>query len=119
MVQGMLMLERLKMSMMHLDFTLTKLSINKLLILLGKDINRKWKVLFTHIYMELITLDKKVRSQHTRVGNLMSLNLRPTLLFRYSLVLSDFQIKEIIGKPVLELNPIKKLILVKEESLKR
>ena len=41
MVQGILMLERLKMNMMHLDFTLMKTYINKLLLLLRKDINKK------------------------------------------------------------------------------
>ena len=87
MVQEILMLERLKMNMMHLDFTLMKTYINRLLILLRKDIHKECMMLFTHIFMELIILAKKVRSQHTRIGNLMSLNSRPILLSKYSLVL--------------------------------
>ena len=65
-------------------------------------------MLFTHIFMELIILVKKVRNLHTRVGNSMSLNWRLILLYKSFLVLSDYQIKETIGKLALELNLIKK-----------
>ena len=58
--------------------------------------------------MELIILVKKVRNLHTRVGNSMSLNWRLILLYKSFLVLSDYQIKETIGKLALELNLIKK-----------
>jgi len=88
--------------MMLSDSSLIKTYMSRYSNTLEKDINKELKKLFMPIFMDSTLQDSKQENHNFSIGNLTNLNLRLTLQFRFSLELSDYQIRETIGSHKLE-----------------